>query len=342
MILKDKIDYYTFMLLEDAERAKAQTENYSLKQKVLQGVSSVVRGPVQAYAWQAFGAIAAGFAAIGFIGVSMIANRLNATAQLDAMTNTYRDELAILLNKDRNAVTMKDLKQAALSAPADSPIRGDFENILTTQKATQIKSLVKNLAISAAMIGFAAIGGSIVMNMMGFAVIGGIALAIDLVTENTLGKWQQKQSPSNASFVNQISAEMSRELVSPTRLMEYSAVKNPQLQKAIHQKFHADYATLSFKEKHEALTMFGQSPFLEAIARDLNDGRIRPSELPFLLSGTDSPSTSHASYHSKISAQTTPTVSGATADVSYAPALQVTASELCGSVVEPSRSNVLH
>ena len=82
MILKDKIDYYTLMLLEDAERAKAQTESYSLKQKVLQGVSSIVRGPVQAYALQAFGAIAAGVAAIGFVGVSMITNRLNATAQL--------------------------------------------------------------------------------------------------------------------------------------------------------------------------------------------------------------------------------------------------------------------
>jgi hypothetical protein len=330
------------MLLEDAERAKAQTITYSLKQKVLQGVANFVRGPAQAYAMQTFGSIAAGFSALGFIGISMALNRLNANAQLDSVTNIYRDELALILDKDRNAIMAEDFKQAALSAPANSPIRNDFEIIRTIQNATQIKSLVKNLAISAAVIGFAAVGGGLVMNMMGFTVIGGLALAIDLVTENTLGRWQQKQTPTSASFVDRIQVDMTRGIVSPSRLMEYSAIKNPELQKIIHDKFNSDYSTLSFKQKQEAITMVGQKEFLEAIARDLNDGRIRPSELPFLLSGNDSPSTSYASYHSVTAPKAKPAAANVAPDVLHSPAMQVTASELKGSLTNMSRNVVLH
>jgi len=93
------------MLLEDVNRVRSQSQSYTMKQKLLQSLSSFVRGPAQAYLYQTLGLLGAGAAAIGFAGVSLLTNKLNASAQRDALTNTYRDELAVMLGKDRKAIT---------------------------------------------------------------------------------------------------------------------------------------------------------------------------------------------------------------------------------------------
>ena len=283
------------MLLEDADRAQRQQESSMFKRKLIQAVSGFVRGPFQAHLFEKFGFIGALPAVFGFIGLSAIANHFEAKDKLDELTNTYRDDLATMLGQPRGTITFHHLQRAAQNLPANNPIRMDYESIRSTARTRQWKSVFKNLTISAAVIGFAALSvvgitGS-VAGMIAFTVIGAMSMTIDLVAENMFSKWEQKKTITGVTFVNQVTAELSKGPVTPAKLMEFSAQTNPRIKAAIHEAFRSDYATLNFQQKQEAIAMLGQGPFLSAIAQDLNEGRIRPSELPFLLSGLDSPST---------------------------------------------------
>jgi len=180
------------------------------------------------------------------------------------------------------------------------------------------------------------------MNMIGFTVIGAISLVIDTVTENTLGKWQKKQLPTSATFVSQIDGDMAKGPVTPSKLLEYSAATNPRIQGAIRQVFHADYATLSFKQKQQAITMLGQDTVLGNIANDLNNDRIRPSELPFLLSGMDSPSRKFAAYIKKVGNDAAEQKPAQPKPLNDMPVAKINEIEQQGQIHEGQPARVLH
>jgi hypothetical protein len=146
-------------------------------------------------------------------------------------------------------------------------------------------------------VGFAALTGpAFAISMMGYLSIGAITLTLDIVGDTLLEKWQNAQHQPSIYFVRAIQAEMSRGPVQPTRLMEYSVAATPQLQSAIRKTFDEDYSSLSYQKKNQAIQMLGFTEPLKKITTDLNDGKIRASELPFLLAGKDSPSTNFSIY----------------------------------------------
>jgi hypothetical protein len=279
------------MLLEDINRRREQAEDFSLKNKFIRSVLAFVEGPIQAFLFHSFGLIAALPAAAAFMGAYALGIRFVTNNRLDSVTNSYRDELAQILGKSRSTITREDFADVAQALPSDNPIRRDYEAIRVTARTTQLQSVVRNILISAAVIGFVSVGGPWALEMVGYGIIGGGVLAIDMLVENTFGKFLQRRPTMGAGFVDHISAELSKGPVTPAKLMEFSAQTDPRIKAAIQEAFWSDYATLNFQQKQEAIAMLGQGPFLSAIARDLNEGRIRPSELPFLLSGQDSPST---------------------------------------------------
>jgi hypothetical protein len=279
------------MLLEDINRRRELAEDISLKHKLFATVLPFLEGTVQAFLFHSFGLIAALPAAAGFMGAWALGGQFSKNHKLDSATNSYRDELGLMLGKSRSAITREDFADVARALPADHPIRRDYEAIRVTARTWQLQSVVRNILISAAVMGFVSVGGAFAMEMVGFGIIGGIASGINLLVENTFGKFLQRRPTMGAGLVDHISAELSKGPITPAKLMEFSAQTNPRIKAAIQEAFWSDYATLNFQQKQEAIAMLGQGPFLSAIARDLNEGRIRPSELPFLLSGQDSPST---------------------------------------------------
>lgn len=329
------------MLLEDVDRLKAQRESFSLKQKLLQSVSGIVQGPAQAAAFLSplgfMGSLATG---AGFLALTSIGNMLHAGAEYDKLTNSYRDELARILKRDRNSITRDDLKQVALNLAPESPIRRDYEETKEQVAAGQKQSIIRSLGISAAVLGFAAIAGPLAMGMMGYAIIGGISLAVTLVTENTLGKWRENRTPTSAAFIDGLQNDMAKMRVGPTRLFEYCAVKNPRIKQTIRDMYHADYGSLSMMQKEAVIESLGQTQLLQTMADDVNAGRLRPSELPFLLSACDSPSTNAQAY-SAYAAQTPVRQQAAQAERS-GPSSQISSAHTFGQLSDESPERVLH
>lgn len=327
------------MLVEDVDRVREQSKSFSTKQQILQGVSQILRGPTQGYLFRTFGILGGVASTLGFIGVSIVANKLTANAERDKLTNTYRDELATILGKDRNAITGDDFKRVAENVGPDDPIRRDYEIFKASNHAIQFKSIVKNVVTSAVVVAFAALTGPFVATTMGLTIITGLSMLTSMLTENTLDKWQQRQPANSAAFVDKVRDDMSRGLITPVKLMEYSARIDPHCKELIRSTFGEDYATMSMREKQQAMSLLGQEPFLSAIARDLNDGRIRVSELPFLLIGKDSPSTKVVPYTMAVA----PTAQQAAPQAATrGPSPQITTAQSHGQVAGAEISRVLH
>ena len=329
------------MLLEDADRVRAQSDDYALKQKLIQSTASLIQGPAQALFYQMFGPVGAGAAVLSFIGLAFMGNKLNTNAQHNLLTNSYRDELAKMLGKDRGEVTDADFDDVARNAPQDNPLRRDYEITNATAVAGQTKSLVKNLLIGVSIITFAALGSGLALSPIGFGIMSAISFSIDMLAENTLGKWQASQPPVSAIYINKIQSEMSRGMVTPLRLMAYTAQIDPKISQTIRDTYNADYNTLSFKQKHEAITMLGQQKFLTTLANDLNNGTIRASELPFLLSGQNSPTTKLTHYHN---IPEKPVFNDEASQIMQTtiPAAQISAAEPQGHVQETELTHTLH
>lgn len=327
------------MLLEDINRRREQAEDISLKHKFIRSVLPFTEGAIQAFLFHTFGLIAALPAAAVFMGVWALGIQFSRNHSLDSVTNSYRDELAQMLGKSRSTITREDFARAAQTLPADNPIRRDYEAMQVNARAWQLQSVVRNLLLSAAVMGFVSVGGEIALDMVGYGIIGGLATGISLMVEHTFGKLLQSKPITGASFVNQVTAELSKGPVTPAKLMEFSAQTNPRIKAAIHEAFRSDYATLNFQQKQEAIAMLGQGPFLSAIAQDLNEGRIRPSELPFLLSGLDSPSTPIRRY-TPPPAPAAPT--RAAEPLALAPSHHIHEAEPHGAVSTLTPARVLH
>ena len=312
------------MLLQDIQREKNDSKDHKVKQDLLQSVSGFVRGPAQVYFKAKFGLVGGTLSAVGFIAISAIANHIGFTAQRRNLLNTYRDELALVLHKDRDALNERDLlNYVAQPDNAKSPIVADFDILKKNERATQTKSLIKNILISASVFMFAAVSAfaaapasaaavaalgaaeaGFALSMMGYVVIGAITKAIDILSENVLEKWQSTQPVTGFGFTRKIQGEMARERVGPEKLFEYAIHVHPQWSAAIRNNLNEDYATLSYEKKLAVIEKLGVANEINRIAEDLNHGKIRPSELPFLLAGMDSASTQFASYRKPAEAVT--------------------------------------
>jgi hypothetical protein len=292
------------MLLQDIQREKNETKGFTFKQKLLQSVSGFVRGPAQSFLQANFGWLGGGLSALGFLAVSATANYLGFSREKHELLNNYRDELALLLRKDREAVTFEDLESyASKASPSVSPIADDYAIICRNERATQLKSLLKNALISTSVIAFAVFAPqSLVIGMMGYAIVGAIALAIDVTAEDKFGKWTAEQRQTGSRFVRGIQSEMARGPISAERLFDYTAQARPAIVASVKNTLHEDYATLSFEKKQMVMQQLGVAESMKQIAADLNHGIIRPSELPFLLVGMDSPSTPIRKYTGKLTA----------------------------------------
>jgi hypothetical protein len=293
------------MLLQDIQREKNDAKGFTFKQKLLQSVSGFVRGPAQSYLKVEYGFLGGGLSALGFLAVSATANYLGFSKEKHDLLNNYRDELALLLHKDREAVTFDDLKTyASQASPSVSPIADDYAIICRNERAMQLKSLLKNAAISVAVIGFAALAPGLAVNMMGFAIVGAISLAIDVTAEDKFEKWTAVQRQTGSRFARGIQFEMSKGPISAERLFEYTAQARPAMVAPVKNNLHEDYATLSFEKKQMVMQKLGVAESMKQIAADLNHGKIRPSELPFLLVGMDSPSTPIRNYTGRLGVAT--------------------------------------
>lgn len=289
--------YNKSMLLQDIQREKSDEKEFTFKQKLLKSVSGFVRGPAQYFLKVHYGWLGGGLSALGFLTVSAITNYLGFSKEKHDLLNNYRDELALLLRKNREAVTFDDLKSyASHVSPSASPIADDYAIVCKNERATQLKSLIKNVAISAAVIGFAALAPGFAVNMLGYAIVGAIALAIDVTAEDKFEKWTAVQRQTGSRFVRGIQFEMSKGPISAERLFEYTAQARPAMVATVRSGLHEEYATLSFEKKQMVMQRLGVSESMKKVAADLNHGKIRPSELPFLLVGMDSPSTPIRSY----------------------------------------------
>ncbi len=286
------------MLLQDIQRERHDAKEYTLKQKLLQSVMGFVRGPIQAYLQVNHGFLGSSLGAMGILAVSTLGNHFGFSAQRRNVVNVYRDEIAIALNKERESINEADMEQLArMPAYANSPIARDVSSIKKNERAVHTKTLFKNLAISASVIPFAMlVAETITVGMIGYAIIGAMSSVIDILAENMLEKWQGAQQPTAASFIGHIRNEMTKGSVEPAKLFEYAVHARPEIAQAVRSHTNEEYSSLSFEKKNLVIEKLGFSHMVEAIARDLNHGTIRPSELPFLLVGMDSPSTSFSSY----------------------------------------------
>lgn len=313
------------MLLQDIQREKSDAKEFGIKQKLLQSVSSFVRGPAQAYLQNTLGIVGGALSAFGFIAVSAVANHIGFSIQRRKLLNDYRDELAILKGKDRNLIDETDLEQYLLHAGASqSPIAIDAAIINRNERATQSKSLLKNIAISLSVLTFAALAPqSLVVSMMGYVIIGAMTTGIDIVAEHMLEKWQGAQRPTGSAFIRYIANEMAKEPMTPAKLFEHVVYARPEVGKAVRQKLGEEYAGLSYEKKRAIIEQLGFAAPLQHLAEDLNHGKIRPSELPFLLAGMDSPSTALVGYMPSSSAVSVTTGYEKSAIISHAPNNQV-------------------
>ncbi len=308
------------MLLQDIQREKSDAKQFGAKQKLLQAVISSLRGPMQAYLKVTFGLFAGLAGAVVSTAFSAAGNYIGFNAQRRAAVNAYRDELALLVGKDRDTITEDDMRQFVAKNP-QNPIATDLALINYNQAAIQKKSLTKNLLISAAVLPFAALFPVFATTIAGFAVITAIGTALDLVTEDMLERWQVAQRPLGSAFARQIHNELSRSKVLPTRLMEYVVQTNPQIADVIRKNTGEEFNSISLEKKETVMQKLDMLALLQKIADDLNHGKIRPSELPFLLAGLDSPSTPIRNYIGKSTAPN-PAPDHLIAPASVAPVIQ--------------------
>lgn len=287
------------MRISDITRSKSIAENLAFTNKLIGAVSGLVRGPIQAAALVASGGgLIPAFASVaGFIGLSYTANRLGFSAQRDELVNSYRDELAIFFNKDREQVDYSDLLSAAKTdSPLGAIITRDRSIISKNESGIQTKSFLKNLAISAGVLSFAFVVGPAATGMIGYAIIGAISLAISEVGEKMSGSWQKRQPPTAASLFSNIERAMLHNRISPEQVLNVGVQLNPALANSIIQKFGSSYELLPLSKKTEAVTFVESVIDVKKLCDDLNQTKIRSSELPLLLLGQDSVSTKVDAY----------------------------------------------
>lgn len=331
------------MNLQDLAIEKSQAKSYTIKQKLLGSVSSFVKGPAQAYLNHTWGLLGSFFGAIGFTCISATNNYLDFHQQKQNLVNCYRDELAVLLKRDRQSITLADLKDYIAQPGAQrTPIAVDYANLNTGERAAQIKSFLKNIVISAAVTAFVSLSGAS-LGMMMYAAIGAITLSCDIIGDTLLEKWQAQQKPTSVPFVKYIQVEMAKGIVDPQKLFQYAIQANPQIENFVKKTFNENYNTLSYQKKIQVIDMLGMRDQMERMAADLNNGTIRATELPFLLAGQNSPSTHLANYASPRTQEVTRSVeTAAQLDVAQGPANKVHSARLEAELQERVPSLQIH
>lgn len=286
------------MQMSDIERSRRIAERQRFSQQLIGNASNLVRGSAQASAFAAFGLLPALGVASGFIALSYIMNRIGFSAQKESTVNAYRDELALYWGKNREAVSYDDYTMATSRADGfGEMLRRDSAIINSNERVIQIKSFLKNTVICAAVIGFTAIAGpSVATGVMGYSIITAMALAISEIGEKVMSGWQKRQPTTGAAISQTVQNTILQGKLAPEKLLEFAVGINPSLSNAIEKTYHQSYFAMPMVRRAEVVSALADKLDFSKLAADVNDGKVRPSEIPWLLLGKNSLSSSVLSY----------------------------------------------
>lgn len=286
------------MQMSDIERSKKIAERQRFSQQLIGNAANFVRGSAQASAFATFGFLPALGVASGFVALSYLMNRVGFSAQKENTVNAYRDELSLYFGKNRDAVSYEDYTMAASRSDGfGEMLRRDSAIISSNERVIQIKSFLKNVTICAAVIGFTAMAGaSVATGVMGYSIITAMALAISEVGEKVMSGWQKRQSTTGAAISQSVQNTILQGKIIPEKLLEFAVSANPSLSSAIEKTYHQSYYAMPMVKRAEVVSALADKLDFSKLAADVNEGKVRPSEVPWLLLGKNSLSTSASSY----------------------------------------------
>lgn len=215
----------------------------------------------------------------------------NQTIYEDQMVNMYRDGIAQQLGIDPQQVSRAQLHEAAKTNDV-------IEQALQRQRHMSWISFGTRALAAATTVGLIALGvpgiigaaigagaASGLLSFVGFAVVSTMSSLI--VHDGLQALIGHKTGVSKAAAHDRI-VEMERGLsrgwgISKEQVYGTLVAGNPSLQATIAQEFGKPYASMRANEQGKVLEKIGVADDMLAIANEINAGRMRPSNLAFMM-----------------------------------------------------------
>lgn len=235
--------------------------------------------------------VPAAIAAVGGLAFSGFMRITNQAIYEDQMVDMYRDGIAQQLGIDPKSVTRAHLREAAKHNDV-------IDQALQRQRSMSWISFGTSALAAAATVGLIALGvpdeikelfgtGS-VGKVLGFASFGIVSTISSLIVHDGLqAVIGHKTGVSKAAAHDRI-VEMERGLsrgwgISKEQVYGVLVAGNPSLQQSIAQEFGKAYSNMRASEQAQVLNKIGVADDMLAIASEINAGRMRPSNLAFMM-----------------------------------------------------------
>ena len=240
------------------------------------------------------------FIATGIVstGLSYVTQRQTQTAKQKMLLKVYRNDLAVLLHKAPDDVTLDDLSLAA--APKEQGGLGiitikkqlDFYDYYKTRRFGLESTTYLLAAVALAVIG--ANYPVAVTEIGNFAMAVGVGAFAYLDNAFIAGTraflTQQDYKVSVNKFLMDVSVELKTKPIQPIRVMGILAAVDDDLQNGIQQKYGAKFQDLTSYQKMQVVNDYEPTMRIIALTQQINKGTIKPSIIGFLAYGqTDYP-----------------------------------------------------
>lgn len=258
----------------------------SLSRLLVGGVLGGVVGSYGEEAALATGAALVGLSAVAHYGIQQTRKRV--------LSDFYREELAASLGKAPELIVPDDLDRAA-----EPPEKGG-KGMKAIGSALDYFRDTRNFYIASQAITAGLITGALLLintlpgmqssAVASLALAGGAALAYDEVfrtVANIGAMFSTKELEGTLTRdVRAIAEQVSLGgRVSSTRVFGVFVEAQPELAKAIEAEFGTAYPEMSVGEKRKAVESYDAEFTLIQLTRDINTGRVRPTELAFAAYG---------------------------------------------------------
>ena len=246
-------------------------------------------GVGSAVAWPAIIGIS-----MGVVGLTAMAHTSIERQKKEVLLDNYREEISHVLGKNDKTLTVQDLEAAAKSPenPNGSTALSmaldyfrDTRNFFVASQAATAALMVTAvgflktavLPVDFPIVGLASASG-LLYNELFRTVTNVGSLAIDKNVKGALTKEMRA--------INQQIAQGSN--ISATRVMGVMVMVNPDLKKQIIGHYNQPYEELSIADKREVVERYDVQMNLVQTAKDINAGRMLPTELGFIAFGESS------------------------------------------------------
>ena len=227
---------------------------------------------------------------IGVVGLTAIAHTTIERQKKALLLDTYREEISHMLGKDEKTLTVHELQDAAKSPhnPDGSTALSMALDYFRNTRNFFIMSQVTTAALMVAALSFV---GTLGVSTVGLAGAAGLlynelfrtvtnigSLTIDKNIKGTITK-------EIRAINNQISLGGR---VSSTRVLGVLVSADPKMQAQIQTDYDQPYNELSIADKRKVVNRYAEQTDVVQITRDINMGRMLPTELAFIAFGESS------------------------------------------------------